>query len=434
MPYMATRIRRRYLLQTLLKKHTWLREVLFPAPMLEDKVYSNLQQATASSWKDPAQTITKLLKLTRMWFFTLLRCTYRMRFFDGNTTYRSDLDEADIQFYEDRRYISELTEREVCRLVCIPDKYGATFYRSCYKSVKRCPAWTKFRATIQTLCRSVGLLTSLKDPEQCLKTLLDNLSSLVLQQRWLQTTSHLDEIASLARSTERHVKELDERVVSVRLMSLNLADDTKQHVENLALQYNELRSTVASLSRSQQCDVNVSSELQRQRRAWEKELQRLRSRLEKNEIMNAQCLITMSEQVKESCISINHPTTVSSGTQDVELLVACRWLLEHLPAFDSRQQGFGNRWRLSWQAQWKQYRQNTSRDDHPLRTLVCDEKYNKVGNGLYRTLSGFLHEYGRLRTNPLDPDVQKVVDVISPTHYDSNGQIDIEAERQRWCR
>jgi hypothetical protein len=56
----------------------------------------------------------------------------------------------------------------------------------------------------------------------------------------------------------------------------------------------------------------------------------------------------MPEQIKESCINIGHPITASSGTQDVELLVACRWLFEHLPAFDSRQQGFGNRWRLFW--------------------------------------------------------------------------------------
>ena len=434
MPYMATRIRRRYLLQTLLEKHTWLCEVLFPAPMPEDCVHSNLQQTTASFWKDPTQTITKLIKLTLMWFFTLLRYTYRMRFFDGSTTYRSDLDEADIHFYEDRRYISELTESEVYHLVCIPDKYGATFYRSCYKSAKRCPAWTKFCAAIQTFCKSVGLLTSLKDPEQCLKTLLDNLNSLVLQQRWLRTASHLDETAVLARSTERQVKELDRRVMSAKLMNLNLADDTKQHVENLALQCNELRSTVATLSHSQQCDGNVSLELQKQQKVWESELQCLRSRIEKNETMNARCLITMAEQIKKSCINIGHPSTASSGTQNVELLVACRWLLEHLPAFDSKQQGFANRWRLFWQAQWKQYRQNTSRDDHPLRTLICDEKYNKVGNGLYRTLSSFLHEYGRLRIDPLDPDVQKVVDVISPMHYDSNGLIDIKAERQRWYR
>jgi hypothetical protein len=37
-----------------------------------------------------------------------------------------------------------------------------------------------------------------------------------------------------------------------------------------------------------------------------------------------------------------------------------------------------------------------------------------------------------LRIDPLDPDVRKVVEVISPMHYDSNGQIDIEAERKRW--
>ena len=110
----------------------------------------------------------------------------------------------------------------------------------------------------------MGLLTSLKDPERYLNTLLDKLSSLVLQQRWLQTASHLDETAVLARSTERQVKELEKRVISAQLMNLNFTDDTKQQVEDLALECNELRSTVATLSRSQQCDVNVSSELQRQ--------------------------------------------------------------------------------------------------------------------------------------------------------------------------
>ncbi|CAI9630898.1 unnamed protein product [Alternaria burnsii] len=434
MPYMATRIRRRYLIQTLLEKHTWLCEVLFPAPMPEVSVRSNLQQTMAVFWKSPTQTITKLVKLTRMWFFTLLRYTYRMRFFDGNTSYRSDLYEPNIQFYENRRYISEMTEREVCRLVCIPEEYGATFYRSCYKSAKRCPAWTKFCAGIQTFCKSVGLLTSLKDPEQCLNTLLDNVSSLVLQQRWLQTASHLDETAILARSTERQVKELEKRVISAQLMNLNFTDDTKQQVEDLALECNELRSTVATLSCSQRCDANLSLELQRQRKSWEKELQCLRNRIEENETMNAHCVMTMAEQIEKSCINIGHPTTASSGTHNVELLVACRWLLERLPAFDSKQQGFGNRWRLFWQGQWKQYKHNTSRDDHPLRTLVCDEKYNKIGKGLYRTLSSFLHEYGRLRIDPLDPDVQKVMDVISPIHYDSNGRIDIKAERKRWCR
>jgi hypothetical protein len=210
---MAARIPRRYLLQTLLEKHTWLSEILLPARMQKEGVRPDfLQQTTASFWKSPRRTIEKLVKLTRTWFVTLLRYTYRTRFFDGSTTCRSDLDVPDIQSYEAQRYISELTESEVHRLVCVSNKYGATFYRSSYKCVKQCPAWTRFCDRIQTFCDSMGLFASPKDPEQSLEELQNNLSSLVLQQEWLRTAAHLDETAVLARGTARYVKEINGRV------------------------------------------------------------------------------------------------------------------------------------------------------------------------------------------------------------------------------
>lgn len=434
MPYMAARIPRRHLLQTLLKKHTWLREILYPVPMqMEDVRPAYLQQTTASFWKDPRRTIAKLVKLTRTWFFTLLRYTYRTRFFEGSTTYRSDLDVPDIQSCEARRYISELTESEVHRLVCIPNKYGATFYRSSYKSVRQCSAWTRFCARIQTFCDSVGLFASPEDPDLSLKELQNNLTSVVLQQRWLRTAAHLEETAVLARGTERHVKELDKRVASAGLINLNLTKERK-HTRTLLLQCNKLRSTLATSSHPQQCDSNVSAELQIQPGAWQKELQYLRSRIEESEAMTERRLVTLAEQIKKGCTNIGHSTIPSNEYRNVELLVACRWLLEHLPAPNFKQQGFGNRWRLFWQSQWKQYKEDVSRDEHPLRALVGNEKYNKVGKGLYGTLSTFLHEYGHLRIDPLNPDVQKVVETISPVHYNSNGQIDIEAERRRWLK
>jgi len=435
MPYMAARIPRRYLLQTLLEKHTWLSEILLPARRQKEDVRLDfLQQITASFWKSPRRTIEKLVKLTRTWFFTLLRYTYRTRFFNGSTTCRSDLEVPDIQSYEAQRYISELTESEVHRLVCVSNKYGATFYRSSYKSVKQCPAWTRFCARIQTFCDAMGLFAPPRDPEQSLEELQNNLSSLVLRQEWLRTTAHLDETAVLARGTARYVKELNGRVASAGLINLNLAEETRQHVRTLLQQYNKLQSTLATSSHPQQCDSNVSAELQRQRRAWEKELQCLRSRIEESEAVTERQLVTLAEQTKKGCTNISHPTVPSNEWRRVEVLVACRWLLEHLPAPNSKQQGFGNRWRLFWQSQWKQYKQGASCEDHPLHALVGDEKYNRVGKGLYGTLSSFLHEYGRLRIDPLNSDVQRVVDSISPVHYNSNGQIDIEAERRRWVK
>jgi hypothetical protein len=432
---MAAFIPEPYLLQTLLKKHSWLSEILLPARMPKEDICPDfLQQTTASFWQSPTRTIAKLVKLTRTWFFTLLRYTYRTRFLDRSTTYPSDLEIPDIQSYETRRYSSELTKSEVHRLVCIPNKYGATFYRSIYKSVKQCPAWTRFSARIQTFCDSVGLFTSPKDPEQSLKELQNNLSSLVLQQRWLRTAAHLEETAILARGTERFVKELDGRVASSSLINLDLTKEAKQHVETLLLQCNKLRSTLATSSHPQRYDSNVSAELQRQRSAWEEELKCIRSRIEESEAMVERRLVTLAEQTKKGCINVDHPTIPYNECRGIELLVTCRWLLEHLPAPTFKQQGLGNRWRLFWQSQWKQYKQDASRDDHPLRALVDEEKYNSVGKGLYGTLSSFLHEFGRLRIHPLNPDVQKVVDTIRPVHYNSNGQINIEAERKRWLK
>jgi hypothetical protein len=64
--------------------------------------------------------------------------------------------------------------------------------------------------------------------------------------------------------------------------------------------------------------------------------------------------------------------------------------------------------------------------------LVGDEQYDRVGKSLYGTLSNFLHGYGCLRIHASDTNVQMVVDTISPMHYKSDGQIDLEAERNRW--
>jgi hypothetical protein len=241
---------------------------LLPAPVQKEDVRPNFfQQTTALFWKNPTRAIAKLVRLTRAWSFTLLRYTYRTRFFDGSTTYRSDLDIPDIQSYEARRYISELIENEVHRLVYIPNKYGATFYRSSYRSIKRCPAWTRFCARIRTFCDFMGLFTSPEDPEQSLKELQNNFSPLVLRQKWLRTAAHLDETAVLARGTERHVKELEQRVASAGLINLKLTKETRRHVRTLLLQCNKPRTTLTTSSHLQHCDSNVSAELQRQRRA-----------------------------------------------------------------------------------------------------------------------------------------------------------------------
>jgi hypothetical protein len=113
-------------------------------------------------------------------------------------------------------------------------------------------------------------------------------------------------------------------------------------------------------------------------------------------------------------------------------LVACRWLLENLPVTGGTQKGFGIQWRSFWQLQWNQYDDSVKSGKHPLWTLKGDERYNRVGKNLYGTLSSVLHGYGHLRNVPLHPDVQKMVKIIGPVHYNKHKEIDIEAERKRW--
>jgi hypothetical protein len=242
MPYMAARLPRRYLVQTLLEKHNWACEIFGPASTQpEDVSLASLQRTLDSFWQDPRRTTAKLLILTRMSFFTLLRYMYRMRFLKGSGRDRIDLDVSDAQSCETWQYISELTEADVYRLTCVPNKYGAYFYRNSYKGVKRCPAWKRVCARIKALCDAVGLFASLEDPEHNLKELHGNLNSVMSQRLWLRTTARLDETVVLARRTARYVKEIDRRVTSAGSINLELTGGIEQQLRDLQLQYNKLR-------------------------------------------------------------------------------------------------------------------------------------------------------------------------------------------------
>jgi hypothetical protein len=115
-----------------------------------------------------------------------------------------------------------------------------------------------------------------------------------------------------------------------------------------------------------------------------------------------------------------------------EALLSCRWLLEHLPAAHTGQQGLGFHWRQFWNNHWSQYKKNPKFKSHPLWNLAGNERYNKAGIYLYGTLSNRLHEYGNQMGDKLDPDAQTVIDAIRPVNYDACGNIDLQAERKRW--
>lgn len=427
MPYMAAHLPRRYRLQTFLDKNDWACEILgVRTTEVEGSSLTRLQNTTTAFWKDPRRMIVKLGELTRTWFFTLLRYTYRMSFFRGSKASLSIPDVQNISAWETRQYTSELTESEVYRLTRVPNKYGARFYRSSCRSAKQCAAWKGFCSSIQTFCDTVGLFASPEDPEQSLQELQNNLTSVC------NTTVQLERITALAHSTARCIEKVDGNIASEISGNRGLMKDIRQHIMRLQLQCEKLVSAQVSSVKSQERNSQLLVELQRQCTGREEELQCLDSRIVDNEARAQRDFAILAEQIEERRTSSTYQDSSTTACSNVEVLVACRWLLEHLPAGPPVRQGFGNRWRLFWQSQWKEYKNGKRGHNHPLRSLIGDERYNKVGQGLYGTLSNFLHGYGRLRVSPLDSVVQKVLEAISPVHYMSDGQIDLELERARW--
>lgn len=157
-----------------------------------------------------------------------------MSFFRGSKTSLSIPDVQNISAWETRQYTSELTESEVYRLTRVPNKYGARFYRSSYRSAEQCAAWKEFCTRIQTFCDTLGLFASPEDPEQSLQELQNNLTSVC------NTTVQLKQITALAHSTARHIKKVNRNIASEVSGNHSLIKDIRQHVMRLQLQCEKL--------------------------------------------------------------------------------------------------------------------------------------------------------------------------------------------------
>jgi hypothetical protein len=120
----------------------------------------------------------------------------------------------DLHSCTETQYAARLTKRDIHRLTGIPNKYGATFYRSCYKDVQRCSGWKSFCASILWFCKSIQFPTNSDSPERILEELEGNLPSVILQRRWSRTAARLAETSHLAMGTADYMKRLDAKVTS----------------------------------------------------------------------------------------------------------------------------------------------------------------------------------------------------------------------------
>ncbi|KAF2652915.1 hypothetical protein K491DRAFT_760023 [Lophiostoma macrostomum CBS 122681] len=385
MPYMAEVLPSKDTVQAVLKKYPWVSAFIASEAAStatdDDATFSVVRKLF---WEESRRTTETLLDVTRLWFFTLIRYTYRVRFLDGRRASRIPLTLETLYPNLDSDYGSELTEDDVYTLTRLPNRYGASLYRSVYKAARKRTAWKHFSRRILQFCISVGLDPSSRDPEIALQELRRSLSSGKLHHNVARKAERLIPTSSTLREPEPSSRSETE----ITSLSSDL------HVENQD-----------DKEEDQSSPVDVEQIMESLRTEYDGQLDELRDRL---------CHLTSREQL------------YAGG----ESLLACRWLLEHLPPKSTYGEG-GYRWKRYWQKEWEKCT-GKSLENHPLSELINEEKYNRIGENLYRTLSNRLHQYGARRGEKLDTDVQKVVDAIKPIHYQADGSIDLKAERQRW--
>ena len=422
-PYMVAHLPQKYLIRTMVADCGWSCNMFSSrAAQTEGNSVSCWRQVVTEFWENPRRTTETLLLAARAWFYTLLRYTYRKRFSTQGKRCASDPIVGYMCFCTDKLYTVTMSKRDIHRLTGIPKRYGATFYRSCYKDVRQSSDWKDFRASILWFCKSIQFPTYSDCPEQILEELGSNIPSVILQQRWLHATIRLAQTSALAADTANDVKTLDERVTCGHTSCLKQIEELECEIRLLRVQCKRLYLACEAITGTQ------SKEFRTQQNAWGKQLECLRNTICKNEAQCNRSIAALTERLKKDYTDLNGANASSS----LESLVACRWLLENLPDARDKQRGFGSEWRSFWQLQWSQCEHGLTSGKHPLHRLKGDERYNRAGKNLYGTLSNTLHGYGHLRNVSLHPDVQTLVDTIGPVHYKKDKRIDIEAERRRW--
>jgi hypothetical protein len=430
MPYMAGRLPKRYSLHVLMREQVWANG-LVSLELVEavEEIAACLHQILAAFWKEPRNVIAYLLRLSPLRFFVLLRFTYRAKSFERDKIFGEYWSAQDNSASRPQTYSSGLTENEVYRLTCLRKKYGASFYRRSYKNVKRCLDWTSFCTRIRAFCSMTGLHVSSNDPERNIRELRHNLTAIMMHRKWVQTTCQLDNNTTLVRNTRRDLRELNERVASDALHNINVLDETRQDVANLQSMFHKLRLACPIPSNLRQRDAKLRSEIEQRRLVSDQQLKGLQTSIENCERIFQQHTMMFTRQIEELHTDLGRTHALREGQVSAESLIICRWLLEYVPATRMSPGTLGLRWKQFWQEQWIQCAKSES---HPLKVLSGDDKYNKVGKNLYSTLSDRLHKYGHQQGEVLDQKVQRVVDVIRPVHYNSDGKVDLEAERKRW--
>lgn len=224
----------------------------------------------------------------------------------------------------------------------------------------------------------------------------------------------------------------EEQIISSAMHHSNAMEETQKEIQDLKRQCDEFGQSSPLLLESQQKHTELLAQLEKSRTTYELRLKDL----ERDIKQSNQVIKQLSQSVDSKFRDLNRPNNIITQRKDcitAEVLIICRWLLEHLPTTNLKQNQLGQTWQRFWDIQWAQCKGKLKPTSHPVQCLIGDIKYNKIGKCLYSTLSDRLHKYGLQKNDKLHPDVEKVIRAIGPVHYDNSGRVDLVAERKRWA-
>jgi len=241
---------------------------------------------------------------------------------------------------------------------------------------------------------------------------------------------HLIKNSVMIRKLRKDLKKVNERAASSAAHYDDLVGEMKREIQVLSHQLEGSPSRTLLPKRPLQRDVETEAGLEDFCAANQDIDEEIDRNLVQNNSNTRHFIQSLQSELDELRNDFVRLRTGNEIYMTADMVGACRWLLEHLPAKNPIF-GNGERWRRFWQKEWENCKKK-KRKSHPLCKLNSDEKFNSAGKKLYGTLSDRLHKYGDQRGEQLDPHSQRVLDAIKPVHYDVDGKIDLKAERKRW--
>jgi hypothetical protein len=446
-PYFTGRISEKRQLKSLKEQKPWVEELIESEDEDEEdeddpERFSDLEKAF---WKNPESMVNELRNVTRLWYYMLLRYTFRTKSEDG---WKEPSPAFELEDFDSESFTSQLNEKQMRALVKRPTLISE--YKEAYKETKQRTGWTRFCERMKSFTILLGLESESTKVEQLLQELekclpgLKNAKKLETQRLLIErlqaerertthdtSTSNSDSVNALRRRFEAKQAE-SERILRERLEAKK-AESERALRQQLEAKKAESERTLRA--RLEAKNAEAERKLRESLAAKNAEAERtLRERL----ALNAE-----AERKLRENLSASAETERKHRLHDA--LVSCRELMEKLVGEKPMVKGsymvggqqFKQRWKDLFHEQWTKCKAKKPAG-HPLLSLVGQQKFYVVGKELYGTISERLHNHREYKDKEVDADVKRVLFAILPAVYSNPTSTEAErdwtltTEKQRW--